>query len=84
MYTRFCEANRCKLDVMSSSTISVGVLEKTSFGYKVICQMAAVMRTNTFVIDPVFIVFNGFRLRSLRADPYLCGYCRHYACRRNG
>ena len=41
MYSRFCEKNRWKLDILSSSYISVGGTGKTQVGYKeVICQIS--------------------------------------------
>ena len=41
MYSRFCEKNRWKLDILSSSYISVGGTGKTEVGYKeVICQIS--------------------------------------------
>ncbi|MBM74979.1 MAG: peptide chain release factor 1 [Proteobacteria bacterium] len=41
MYVRFCESNRWKVDILSSSHISVGGAGKTSVGYKeVICQIS--------------------------------------------
>ncbi len=41
MYSRFCESNRWKVEIMSSSHISVGGAGKTSLGYKeVICQIS--------------------------------------------
>ena len=41
MYSRFCEKNRWKLEILSSSFISVGGTGKTQVGYKeVICQIS--------------------------------------------
>jgi peptide chain release factor 1 len=41
MYTRFCEGYRWKVEILSSSHISVGGAGKTSLGYKeVICQIS--------------------------------------------
>ena len=41
MYTRFCEKNRWKVEILSSNFISVGGTGKTQVGYKeVICQIS--------------------------------------------
>lgn len=41
MYSRFCEKNRWKVEILSSSYISVGGTGKTQVGYKeVICQVS--------------------------------------------
>lgn len=41
MYTRFCEKNRWKVEILSSNFISVGATGKTQLGYKeVICQIS--------------------------------------------
>lgn len=41
MYSRFCEKNNWKLEILSSSFISVGGTGKTQLGYKeVICQIS--------------------------------------------